>query len=333
MQRRTFLVLMFLLATAWPPAARAHAGYGIVVDEQGRVCFLDSTRSRIWRVEPNGNLTSLASNTHGNNLALDAAGNLYAQNFNQTIWKITPEGKVTPVLEGSAIGALNEFLTVDAAGNLILAEGNDFNGRRPRLLKRSADGQVSELGSGLGVFVSAAWGADGSLYLAESTRVRRLSPDGSASIVAEGFQRLMGIAVDAAGTTYVVDSDAFSVLRIPVRGERSVVARTWLPWKPAAVAAHEGNIFVLERMFVPFPFGLQTLFRTHRVRRIFPDGRQVTLATVGGTGTYVVLASLLGTGGLVYWWRRRRRAAKAGKPTPTQLHSHSPEANSQRTGG
>jgi len=306
-----FALCVFLVSAALPSTARAHAGYGIVVDAQGRVCFLDATRSRIWRVEPDGRLTSLASNTHGNNLALDAAGNLYAQNFNQTIWKITPEGKVTAVLEGSSIGTLNEFLTVDAAGNLILAEGNDFHGRAPRLLKHSPDGRVSELSSGLGVFISAAWGPDGSLYLTEATRIRRLSPNGSASIVAEGFQRLMGIAVDAGGTVYVVDSDAFRVLKVTPEGRSSVLLRTWLPWKPAAVAVHGGNVFVQERMFVPFPFALQTLFRTYRIRRISPDGRQFTLASVGGTGMYVVLLVLLGMIGLMYWWRRKRRAARA----------------------
>ncbi len=313
-QRRTLLPVaaVFLASAAWLPVAGAHTGHGLVVDAQGRVCFLDAGRSRIWRVEADGRVTSLANTTHGNNLALDAAGNLYVQHFNQIVWRITPEGKATAVLEGS-IGTLNEFLTVDVAGNLFLAEGNDFHGRGPRLLKYSPDGRTTELGSGLGVLVSAAWGADGSLYLTESTRIRRLRPDGSAAIVAEGFQRLMGIAVDAAGTIYVADSDASSVLRIAVQGERSVVGRTRFPWKPAAVAVHEGNVFVLERMFVPFPFSLQTLFHTHRIRRISPDGRQVTLASVGGADMYVVLASLLGSGGLVYWWRRRRKATKASK--------------------
>ena len=312
-----FLVVLIVLAASCPEAAEAHNGYGIVVDPQGRICFLDSVRNRIWRVEPDARLTSLATDKHGNNLARDAAGNLYVQHVNRTIWKISPDDRAIKLLQGPSVGSLDEFITVDNAGNIYLAVGNDFHGRPPRLLKRTATGSVSELGAGFGVLISAAWGPDGSLYLTERTRIRRLAPDGNVSTVAEGFQRLMGIAVDTQGTFYVADSDAFAVLRVAPDGRSSVIARTWLPWKPAAVAVRGEDVFILERMFVPLPIGLQQLFRTHRIRQISSDGRQSTLVTVGRAGDYVVLAALLGMVSLVYRWRTKRKAAKARATTAT----------------
>lgn len=188
---------------AFAPGARAHAGFGMVVDKQGRVIFLDSTRSRVWRIESDGKLTELASGKHGNTLAQDTHGNLYFQNFNQTLWKLTPDGILTqvkmPAREGTrgAIGSLDELIAVDGDGNLYVSSGNDFYQRSPQILKITPQGEVLLLaGSAPGNadgrgrearfthIRSAAWGPDGALYIADGRRVRRVTLDGEVTTVA-----------------------------------------------------------------------------------------------------------------------------------------------------
>jgi len=50
---------------------------GIDADAQGRVYFLDTSKNRIWSVDPKGKLTVVARETHANGLLLDADGSLY----------------------------------------------------------------------------------------------------------------------------------------------------------------------------------------------------------------------------------------------------------------
>ncbi len=313
--RTRVIVLSAALSVLAAPSARAHTGYGLAVDPQGRVCFIDTVRNRLVCLDRDARLTVLATGKHGNNVAVDEWGNFYLQHFNESVWRVSARGEAQLLFSGGAVGSLDEFLTVDNTGNVYLAAGNDFTGRVPRLLKRAPDGSISTLAdaqAGLGKVVSAAWGPEGALYLSESNRVLRFSPDGRLSTVASGFERLMGIAVDARGIVFVADSDAFKILKITPQGAVTAMARTHLPWKPAGVAVSSDSVYVLERKFVPLPFLLERFFKTQRVRRLAPDGRITTMATVGESGGLIV-GALLGLAVLaVVAKRRRRRSAALG---------------------
>lgn len=66
------MLLCFVASKSW-----AHVGMGIDADAQGRVYFLDTSKNRIWSVDPKGKLTVVARETHANGLLLDADGSLY----------------------------------------------------------------------------------------------------------------------------------------------------------------------------------------------------------------------------------------------------------------
>lgn len=340
-----------LLALSTPPA-KAHTGFGMVVDAQGRVVFLDGVRSIVWRLEADGKLTALAIEKHANTLVQDDAGNLYVQNFNATLWKIAPDGKVTefsfsggPSDGSRRFGSLDELLAVDREGNLYFGNGNDFYPGWPQILRLSprgeyglvagsssghADGAASE--ARFTRIRAAAWGPDGSLYVADENSVRRVAPDRTVSTLAgsseagdaEGqgaaarFHRVFGIAVDGRGNVYIADSDNFCVRRITPDGRVTTVLRTRLPWKPAGVAAAGDAVYVMERQFIPMPFALLRQFDTHRIRRIAPDRGVTTVARVGEGGGYVagllVAGAALGVWALRRWRRtqRRREATEGG---------------------
>jgi hypothetical protein len=185
------------LAFLFSANAAAHTGFGIAVDAQGRVIFLDSGRAVVWRIELDGKLTALARGIHGDNLMLDAEGNLYVQHVNQTLWKIAARGSVSraqmPARNAAPgrVGSLDEILAIDAAGNLYVRSGNEFYNLSPQILKITPQGEVvllagSEPGhaDGTGTAArfrhvrSAAWGPDSALYVTDDTSVRRVTLTG-----------------------------------------------------------------------------------------------------------------------------------------------------------
>jgi len=142
-------------------------------------------------------------------VAVDAAGNLYiSDNFNQTIVKITPAGVVSTLagLAGSAgsadgAGSAARFsaptgIAVDAAGNVYVADSNNFTIR-----KVTPAGVVTTLAGTAGVPGSA----DGT---------------GSAAL----FNRPQGVAADSAGTVYVADTNNFTIRKITPAGVVSTLA-------------------------------------------------------------------------------------------------------------
>lgn len=337
------------LCAVFAQDAAAHTGFGMAVDRQGRAIFLDSVRSKVWRIEPDGRLTTLATEKHADNLAQDSDGNLYVQHANQTLWKIASDGSVTQVrmpanaAAAGQVGSLDELLAMDRDGNFYVRSGNEFYGRSPQILKITPRGETLLLaGSSPGHadgrgdearfshVRSAAWGPDGALYVADGMTVRRVTLDGQVTTLAGafradaqdaptalengpwlktenpvGFNRLLGIAVDAYGNVFVVDSDNFRVCRIAPGGQVTTIHEIRLPWKPTGVAVSGDIVYVMDRMFIPLPVGTQGWFDTHRVRRIAPDGSVVTVATVGGGGGYIVAALLAGL--VVGTWRLRAR--------------------------
>ena len=352
-------VLLSVLAAV---DANAHTGFGMVVDREGRVVFLDSGRSKVWRIEKDGSLVEIASGMHGNTLSQDSHGNLYFQNFNQTTWRLAPDGSLTRVkmpartADAGAFGSLDEVLAVDDDGNLYVSSGNDFYQQSPQLLKITPAGDVVAIAGGAPGHVdgtgatarfsqirSAAWGPDGALYVADGNSIRRVTLDGRVTTLAGGrlpgqrelagaleagrwrpdrdgtFHRIFGIAVDFEGAVYAADSDNFRIVRIQRDGSVETIRRTRLPWKPAGVAAANGEVYVLELMFAPGPGPVRELFTTHRVVRLSADGRSKTLATVGGGGGYWI-GGVFGTGLLGVWLftRRRRRKAAALRPAAIQ---------------
>ncbi len=301
-------ITLALLLLAEP--AVAHTGNGIVADPATRTLyFTDALRSCVWRVEPSGKLDCFAAGRHGNNLARDAAGNLYIDNFNRALWRIAPDGQQTRLLDGGSVGSIDELLAVDAAGNIYFSGGNDFRGRRPVLLKHFDNGTTVRLAGGtpghadghgeqarFNALNAAAWGADGSLYITDAHSVRRALPDGTVSTVAgaetPGFQDgpahqarftyLLGIAVDNAGNIYVAERGNQCVRRISAHGEVTTILRPDDSWTPVAVTVAGQDVYVLERKFLNVPHDLQRREDMPRVLKITPRGKRSVIVTIKG---------------------------------------------------
>ena len=145
-----------------------------------------------------------------------------------------------------------------------------------------------------------ATGPDGSLYIADGVRVRRVTPDGTITTIAgtgedaepagDGgpatdavLSTISAIAIAAEGTLYITDFDHHQVRRIGPDGVISLFAGT-------GVRGFSGDGGPATEAELNFPQGLAvradgSVFvadtTNHRVRRISPDG---TISTFAGTG-------------------------------------------------
>ena len=207
-------------------AARFLQPDGMAVDAAGNVYVADSGNFTIRKITPAGVVTTLRGpgasalaaptaraarrgSTVRRRSALDTGGNLYvADSDNYTIRKITPAGVVSTLAGlaksmGNADGPGNvarfnnpQGIALDAGGNLYVA---DTNASTVRMI--SPAGNVTTL-AGLAETVGSA--------------------DGTGS--AARFNRPRGIAVDAAGTVYVVDLAGHTVRRITPAGVVTTLA-------------------------------------------------------------------------------------------------------------
>ena len=194
-------------------AAQFNSPLGIAMDAMGNLYVVDSGNNRIRKITPTGEVSTLAGSVWGDadgtgsaaqfrspsGIAIDTMGNLYvADSFNDRIRKITPAGEVS-TLAGSTWG--------DANGT-----GSSAQFRRPS---------------------DIAIDAAANLYVTDSNRIRKVTPAGDVTTLAGSgeqgfddgqgnvarFRRPRGIAIDAAGNLYVVDSGNNYIRKVTPVGE------------------------------------------------------------------------------------------------------------------
>jgi len=308
----------------------AHPAWGIVVDRNNQIYFSDL--ETIWKIDAQGKLTVFragVSGRHIHELTMDEGGNLYGadytyepetQRYINAIWKMTPAGGFTYIL--APTNSLPKGMSIwrDRDGNMYSVEQNNHLKRETLLLRRTPSGNVSVLaGSSYGhadgkgsqakfsSIVGMAFGPDGSLYLADSSSVRKVTMDGTVTTLAgdldvrspnrnpvEGaiaWGSLMGLAVNAQGDMYVADYRNRRVLKVTSGGAISTVAQAEQSWTPTGVAvAGNGDLYILEFGFAP------PSTNTPRVRKLPSDGRSIVLATVGENGNGSIGESSSGGG-------------------------------------
>ena len=176
-------------------AATFSAPIGVALDPSGNVYVADAGSSIIRKMTPAGAVSTLAglagstgaadgqgqaARFHSpSGLTVDQTGNVYvADSISNTIRKITPDGTVT-TLAGSALnkgaadglGSAASFndpvgVALDSAGNVYVADSNNFVVRKITLDGTAADGTVSTVVGTPGVegVVTGTGGTLGKLY-------------------------------------------------------------------------------------------------------------------------------------------------------------------------
>ena len=241
--------ILMLLVTATTVAA--HPGWGIVRDSRGNVYFTDT--KQVWRIAPDGSLSVAVPDVHTHELCVDPADNIFGEHLWYTagarqpwrhrVWRFRPDGTVSDVIPSRA-GFLTDYSFVrDRDGNMYWAD----RGPRTVIRKRSVNGRITThaLGDFRAVERMVAT-PDGTLFLMDAGRLRRVSPNGTVSTVVAALSSKrptpsevsslnyhMGLWLDSQHQVYVAAAAEGLVLRVSDRGEVVVATRSVAPWAPS----------------------------------------------------------------------------------------------------
>ena len=160
----------------------------------------------IFRVRPNGTReTFLSGIVNPTSMAVDPEGRLYVSSrFEGTVYRVADDGTLAPFATDLGV----------ACGLAFSPDGTLFVGDRSgTIFKIDRQGHAVAFAS-LPPSVAAfhlALAPDGTLHVTAPTlsaydAVYRIAPDGTVSVRYEGFGRPQGIAVDRAGTLFVVEA-------------------------------------------------------------------------------------------------------------------------------
>lgn len=311
----TLMVIGLCALTA--EKVEAHPATGIVVDRKGQVYFSDL--ETIWKLGLDGKLSVFRPGVNGRHvheLAIDSEDDIYgadisyvSQKWISDVWKMTPQGKLTYLLEPTDNPPRGMSLWRDRDGNMYLVDQNNHTRTQTLLLRRTPDGKVTTLagsayghkdGKGTDARFSSvggmAFGPDGSLYLTDGAWVRRVTMDGTVTTVAKdldvrtrddkpslfggSYGSLTGLSVDPSGNVYVADAGNRRLLKINSGGKVDVVLRSDPPYFPnGVVTTPAGEVYVME-----VGFTLPSKWSGPRIRRITADGKNTIVGQVRQEG-------------------------------------------------
>ena len=329
------------------PAALAQLSNpsGVTADFAGNVYIGDSNNHRVRKVSTSGIITAIAGNglpgytseggpaataqlNKPTGMALDPTGNLYlADRFNYRIRKITTGGSIVTIagngfrgysVDGGAAATAQldqpRGVAMDAAGNLYIADGNNY-----RIRKLATNGIITTVaGTGMAGYsgdngpavsaqlayqLSVAVNAAGELFIADSFnhRIRKVAANGIITTIAgNGFpgysgdggpamsaqlNNINGVAVDAAGNLYIADYGNYRIRKVAANGIISTIAGTGAPGysgdRGPAVGAQVSTVWGMTLDAAGNLYFADYL--NHRIRKIAVNG---VITTVAGSGFY-----------------------------------------------
>ena len=203
LSRFILMLAMVVLLSLLSIETSAHPATGIVVDRKGQIYFSDL--ETVWKIDTQGKLSVFRPGVHGRHvheLTIDEQDNIYGADVSyepatkgwiSDVWKMTPEGELTYLLEPTNNPPRGMSIWRDREGNMYFVDQNNHLKQQTLLLRRTPDGSVLTLaggayghadGKGAAARFSSvggmAFGPDGSLYLTDGTSVRRVGMDGDA---------------------------------------------------------------------------------------------------------------------------------------------------------
>jgi hypothetical protein len=274
---------------------------------------------------------------HSHALVLGPDGVLYGTQVHATraersVWRLDAAGRMATVL------AARDALPLGLQSFLASADGTVYSaspfqhpapadGRRLYLVRRAPHGAVDTVAGGRvghadGTGPSArfegidgmAWLPDGSMVVADGTRLRRVTLGGEVTTLGApltrraGGEDLLGVAPGPGGSVLVADFAGRAVWRVTT----AAVARVHGPgrfWSPTGVAAVGDELYVLEHPRAPFgllgDLGVGPYLKLHHRDG---SGRWTVLAVRWGehSRTAALLLALF-AGAVAALVRRRRR--------------------------
>lgn len=285
---------------------------GIAVDQENNIYVTDRSNGRIRKISPVGIINTIAGDgsfgysgdggpainaafNFPSGLALDAAGNLYVTDFeNSRVRRIARNGLISTVAGSargysgdggpSVVAQLNhpDGIVVDGSGNLYIGDaGNN------RIRMAATNGSISNA-------VGSRLIEDGACC---GKTVGGYSGDGGSAVNAELYSP-SGLALDPDGNIYVADTFNNRIRRISRNGVITTFAGSGPTTSSGGSFAGDGGPATLAKL--SSPTGLATdkfnnLYFTdtgnHRVRRVSAAGIVTTVAGGGASGS-------LGDGGL-----------------------------------
>ncbi len=243
-----------IIAKVYGPAATgkvALTSYGSTVTYAVNINYIPATQSVI-------------SNTLVENIAADAAGNIYGDipgnQVANTVVKISQAGTISTLAVVGTNTTTLKGTAVDAAGNVYVNGGKDY-----KIYKITPSGTVSTLaGSGTsgyadGQGISAKFLApaslsidgSGNLYLCDSNRVRKITPAGLVSTLAGSgvfgtadgqgtnatFNNPLNVAADRDGNVYV--SNLINIRKVTPAGVVTTLTFNGVPvGVPSSIGAN-----------------------------------------------------------------------------------------------
>ncbi|HEU4521888.1 MAG TPA: NHL repeat-containing protein [Thermoanaerobaculia bacterium] len=229
-------------------AASATDPRGLAIDSDGALLVIDFQGRAIKRRTPSGSVTTVVSQS---GFVMDAAaaagGTIYfTDHWGHVVRRVSPDGAVTllagesegsgDVRDGTGADARFDYplgIALAADGSLIVS---DYRGCTIRRITTSGDVSTIAGSSPERAFIDGdaattrflqpaglAVAADGTVFVADGRRIRRVLPDGTTSTLAE-VGPISALALEPGGSLVVTEGDRHVVKRVAMDGTVTTIA-------------------------------------------------------------------------------------------------------------